>query len=65
VDHVIEAGRLVTLVSDVSNVLVDLGTTPIPEITWDPHMATDILEVVDVILELLKEAYNFDHEPWD
>jgi hypothetical protein len=55
----------VTLVSDVSNVLVDLGTTPIPEITWDPHTATDILEVVDVILELLKEAYNFDHEPWD
>jgi hypothetical protein len=31
-DHVIEAGPLVTLVSDVSKVLVDLGLPPISEI---------------------------------
>jgi hypothetical protein len=51
VDHVVEAGRLATLVRDVSKVPADLGMPPIPEIPQDPRMAGDILEVVDVILD--------------
>jgi hypothetical protein len=31
----------------------------------DPHMVSDILGVVDVILERMKEAYDFGHDPWD
>jgi hypothetical protein len=52
-------------VSDVSKVLQDLGMPPIPEISRDPCTAGDVLEAVDVILEHLKEAYNFDHSPWE
>jgi hypothetical protein len=31
----------------------------------DRHMADDILEVVGVILECLREAYASGHDPWD
>jgi hypothetical protein len=64
-DSVIEAGRLVTLVRDVSKVLVNLGMPPIPEIPWDPRMTSDVLAAVDIILEHLKEAYESGHDPWD
>jgi hypothetical protein len=39
VDHVVEAGRLATLVRDVSKVLEDLGMSPIPRIP--KHMKED------------------------
>jgi hypothetical protein len=65
VDHVIEVGRLVTLVRDVSMVLEDLGMSPIPGISRDPHTASDVLAVVDVILEHVKVAYDSSHDPWD
>jgi hypothetical protein len=65
VDCVIEAGQLTTLVRDMSKVPVDLGMPPIPEIPRDTCTAGDILEVVDVILEHLQEAYASDHGPWD
>jgi hypothetical protein len=61
VDRVVEAGWLATLVRDVSKVLEDLGMPPIPEIPWDLCMASDVLETVDVILECLKEAYDFGY----
>jgi hypothetical protein len=64
-DRVIEASWLATLVRDVSKVLQDHGMPPIPEISRDPCTAGDVLEAVDVILEHLKEAYNFDHSPWE
>jgi hypothetical protein len=64
-DYIIEVMRLVTLVRDVSKVLVDLGMPPILEIPWDLHMTGDILEVVDVILKRLQEAYASSHAPWD
>jgi hypothetical protein len=64
-DCVIEAGQLTTLVRDMSKVPVDLGMPPIPEIPRDTCTASDILEVVDVILEHLQEAYASDHGPWD
>jgi hypothetical protein len=54
----------VTLVRDVSKVLVDLGMAPITEIPQDPRMASDILAAVDVILEHLKEAYESGHDRW-
>jgi hypothetical protein len=53
-----------TLVRDVSKVLKDLGMPPIPGIPRDPCTAGDVLEVVDVILEHLQEAYASDHDPW-
>jgi hypothetical protein len=56
---------LATLVRDVSKVLEDLGMSPIPEIPRDPHTAGDILGVVEVILEHIKEAYDSAHGPWD
>jgi hypothetical protein len=64
-NRVIEAGRLATLVRDMSKVLADLGMPPIPEIPQDLHTAADVLEVVDVILEHLQEAYASSHCPWD
>jgi hypothetical protein len=65
VDCVIEACRLVTLVRDVSKVLEDHGMSPIPRIPRDPCTASDILGVVDIILEDVKEAYNSGYGPWD
>jgi hypothetical protein len=65
VDCVIEACRLVTLVRDVSKVLEDHGMSPIPGIPRDPCTASDILGVVDIILEDVKEAYNSGYGPWD
>jgi hypothetical protein len=65
VDHIVEAGRLATLVRDVSKVLEDLGMPPIPEIPRDLHTTGEVLEVVDVILEHLKEAYDSVHNAWD
>jgi hypothetical protein len=62
-DCIVEAERLVTLVRDMSKVLEDLGMPPILGIPWDPRMANDILEVVDVILEHLQEAYASGHNP--
>jgi hypothetical protein len=62
-DRIVEAERLVTLVRNVSKVLEDLGMPPILGIPWDPRMANDILEVVDVILEHLHEAYASGHNP--
>jgi hypothetical protein len=63
VDHIIDADRLATLVRDVSMVLEDLGMSPIPGIPWDLQSASDILGVVDVILECMKEAYDSSHSP--
>jgi hypothetical protein len=65
VDHIIKAGRLETLVRDVSKVLVVLGMPPIPEILRDPRTAGDVLEVVDIILERLHEVYASGHGPWE
>jgi hypothetical protein len=62
-DRIVEAERLVTLVRNVSKVLEDLGMPPILGIPWDPRMANDILEVVDVILEHLQEACASGHNP--
>jgi hypothetical protein len=55
---VVEVGRLATLVRSVSKVLQDLGMPPIPEIPQNPCMVGDILEMVDVTLMRLKEAYG-------
>jgi hypothetical protein len=65
VDRVVEAGRLATLVRDVSKVLEDFGMPPIPGIPQEPRMAGDVLEAVDVILEHLQEACASGHNPWD
>jgi isopentenyl phosphate kinase len=65
VDRVVKAGWLATLVSDVFKVLVDLGMPTIPVIPQDPCTAGDVLEVVDVILEFMKEAYDSGNGPWD
>jgi hypothetical protein len=46
----------VTLVRDMSKVLEYLSMSPIPV------MAYDILGVVDVTLEHVKEAYNSCHD---
>jgi hypothetical protein len=43
VDRVIEVGRLAFLVRDVSKVLTDLGTSPIPGIPRDPRTTDDVL----------------------
>jgi hypothetical protein len=43
VDRVIKADWLATLVRDVSQVLANLGTPPIPEIPQDPRTANNIL----------------------
>jgi hypothetical protein len=59
VDRVAEAERLVILAGDISKDLMDLGMSPIPGIPRDPCAAGDILEVADVILEPLREAYSF------
>jgi hypothetical protein len=62
-DHIIEADQLATLVRDVSKVLEDLGMPPIPEIPREQRTANDVLEIVDVILECLEEAYDSGHDP--
>jgi hypothetical protein len=65
VDRITEASRLAALVREVPQVLENLGMPPIPRIPQDPRMAGDILEVVDMILERVKEAYDSSHNPWD
>jgi hypothetical protein len=65
VDRITEASRLATLVREVPQVLENLGMPPIPRIPQDPRTAGDILEVVDMILERVKEAYDSSHNPWD
>jgi hypothetical protein len=65
IERVIEVGRLAILVRDVCKVLVDLDMPPIPEIPQDPCMDGDVLEMVSIILEHLREAYASGHEPWD
>jgi hypothetical protein len=64
-DRVIDAEWLAILLRDVSKVLEDLGTPPIQGIPKDLLTAGDVLEALDVILELLQEAYTSDHSPWD
>jgi hypothetical protein len=63
VDHVVEAGRLATLVRDVSMVLMDLGMAPIPGIPRDPHTVGNVLEAMDIILEHLSDANASGHSP--
>jgi hypothetical protein len=65
VDRIAKARRLTILVRDVSKVLADLGMPPIPGIPQDPHIVSNILEAVDIILEHLQEACAFGHDPWD
>jgi hypothetical protein len=60
---VIKASRLVALVKHVSKVLEDLGMRPIPGIPQDLCTASDVLEVVDIILEHPKEAYDSGQGP--
>jgi hypothetical protein len=64
-DHITEAGRLATFMREVSQVLENLGLPPILRIPQDPCKASDVLRVVDVILECVKEAYDSSHSPWD
>jgi hypothetical protein len=47
----------------MSKVLRDLGMPPIPLIPRDLRMAGDVLEVVDIILECLQEAYASGYNP--
>jgi alpha-D-ribose 1-methylphosphonate 5-phosphate C-P lyase len=63
VDRIVEFGQLATQVRDVSKVLEDLGMSPIPRIPRDPCTFDDVLGVVDVILEDVKEAYDSGHDP--
>jgi hypothetical protein len=63
VEHVAKVGQLTILARYVSKALVDLGMPPIPGIPWDPCTASDILEVVGVISEHLREANASDHGP--
>jgi hypothetical protein len=65
VDRAAEAKRQAILVMDVSKVLTDLGMSPILGIPQDQRTAVDVLEVVDVILECLREVYTSDHDTWD
>jgi hypothetical protein len=64
-DLVTEARRLAILVRDISKVLVDLRMPPILRIPQEPCIAGDVLEMVDVILERLREAYASGHGSWD
>jgi hypothetical protein len=65
VRRIAEAGQLGPLGRDVSKVLVDLGTQPVPGIPRDLCTVGHVLEVVGIILERLQEAYASDHHPWD
>jgi hypothetical protein len=65
VDYVAEAQRLAILAGDFSKVLMDNGMSPIPGIPRDLHMVGDVFEVVDVILESLREDYASSHSPND
>jgi hypothetical protein len=63
VGQIVKASRLATLVRDVSKVLEGLGMSHILGIPRDPCTAGDILGVVDVILECMKEAYDSSDIP--
>jgi hypothetical protein len=64
-DCIIEVGWLAALDREVSQVLENLSLPPISGIPRDPHTIGDVLGVVDVILERMKEAYDSSHSPWD
>jgi hypothetical protein len=54
---------LAILVRDVYMVLVELGMPPIPGIPWDLRAVDDVLEVMDIILKHLREAYESGPTP--
>jgi hypothetical protein len=62
-DHIVEARQLAILVRDVSKVLMDHGMPPILVILRDPCTFGDVLEMVDIILKCLREAYTSSHNP--
>jgi hypothetical protein len=62
-NHAIEDSWLAAQVGDVSQVLENLGMPPILGMPWDPRTASDVLGVVDVILDCVKEAYDSSHSP--
>jgi hypothetical protein len=52
----------VTLVRDMSKILVDLGMPLISVIPQDLCTAGDKLEALDIILECLQDAYASGHD---
>jgi hypothetical protein len=64
-DHAVEASRLAALVGDVSQVLESRGMPPILGIPQDPRTVNDVLGLVYVILERMREAYDSGHNPQD
>jgi hypothetical protein len=57
--------RLLELVTEVSNTLVDLGTLPIQNIPQLPKMTQEVLAVVGLILERLREEHASSAGPWE
>jgi hypothetical protein len=48
---------------EISDALVDLGVFPIGDIPAHPESAQDILTVVNLILERLREEHAFGANP--
>jgi hypothetical protein len=56
-EHAINAGELLQLVLEISNVLVNLGMLPIQHIPQLPKMAQEVMVAASLILECLREEH--------
>jgi hypothetical protein len=64
-EHATEAEQLSWWVIKISDVLVDLGMLPIQDIPQLSKLAQEVLPVVDLILERIKEVVASSASPWD
>jgi hypothetical protein len=59
-----EAMQLSWSVMEISDALVDLGVFPIRDIPLQPRSAQDVMTVVSLILECLREEHASSAGPW-
>jgi hypothetical protein len=62
-ERAIEDVQLSWSIMEISDVLVDVGVFPIGDIPAHPESAQDILTVVNLILERLREEHAFGANP--
>jgi hypothetical protein len=62
--RIVEAVQLSWSVMLISDALVDLGVFPIQDIPAHPKSAQDVMRVVGLILEHLREEHASDVRPW-
>jgi 5-carboxymethyl-2-hydroxymuconate isomerase len=56
--------KLSRLITEISDALVDMGVFPIRDIPQRPMLAQDVLTIVGLILDHLREEQSSSVGPW-